>query len=168
MINSFCFRPLNVPMHGFCVVSVVEKLIPSPHMIIIVNHIIIDGELFCTHPRRIPRNFSVFKKVLPYDFLCPSTSHLVLLKVKSFLLIHMVHKVILVNNNHTLKVLLNEVRIFLPEFLCCQSRGLQGPFCPSCVIMVLRIPTEKSHPLLANLQSRNLCAMVFVVSTIHK
>lgn len=155
-------------MHGSCVISVIKKLIPSPHMIIFVNHIIIDGEPICSHPCRIPCNFSVFKKVLPNDFLCPSTFHLVLLKVKSFLLIHMVLKVIHVNNNHTLEVLLNEVRIFLPEILCCQSRGLQGPFYPSCVFMVLRIPTEKSHALLANLQSQNLCAMVCVVSTINK
>lgn len=85
MINWVHFRRPDVPMHGSLVVSMVEKLIPSSHIIIFANLIIIDGEPICNHPCRIPHNWSVFKEVLPYDFLCPSTSHLVLLKVKSFL-----------------------------------------------------------------------------------
>lgn len=52
-----------------------------------------------------------------------STSHLVLLEVRSFLSTQMLHKVRPLHNNPTLDILLSDVGILLPKIPCCQSRG---------------------------------------------
>ena len=83
--------------------------------------------------------------------------------------IQTVHKVLLLSNSPNLEVLLHDVGIRLPKIPCCQWRGLRGPFCLGFAFMVFMTPMEKSHALLAILQShlQNLCAMYSATPTMH-
>jgi len=93
---------------------------------------------------------SKFCQMICYAFFA---SHLVLVKVRSILSIQMVHMVLPLNISQTLKVLLGEVGIFLPSIMCCQWRGLHGPFCLGFAFICWWHQWRKSHALLAILQS---------------
>lgn len=109
---------------------------------------------------------SIFCQMISYAFFA---SHLVLVKVRSFMSIQMVHMVMPLNISWTLKVLLSEVGNFLPRIPCCQWRDLHGPFCLSFAFMMLMTPMEEVSCSPCNpttLLSQNLCA-IFFGSTNH-
>lgn len=109
---------------------------------------------------------SKFCQMICYAFIA---SHLVLVKVRSILSIQMVHMVLPLNISQTLKVLLGEVGIFLPSIMCCQWRGLHGPFCLGFAFMMLMTPMEEVSCSPCNptiLLFKNLCA-IFSGGTTH-
>jgi hypothetical protein len=109
---------------------------------------------------------SKFCQMICYAFMA---SHLVLVKVRSILSIQMVHMVLPLNISQTLKVLLGEVGIFFPSIMCCQWRGLHGPFCLGFAFMMLMTPMEEVSCSPCNptiLLFKNLCA-IFSGGTTH-
>ena len=156
-------------MHGSSIVYAVKEFISSPHFVILANRVIIDGNPNCILPP-IAHAILVYSRMFSQIGCCVLfISHLLLLKVRSFIFTQIVHKVMPLNNNHTHEFffLLREVWNFWAKYPICQSRGFHKPTYHGFPFMMLLTLMDKSHTLLATLWSQHMYAMGCNIPTMH-
>ena len=130
-------------MYGSSGVPTIEKVLSSPHVIIVLKHI----HTNCPFLRLFPGDLDVLKNILPYHLFDLLNNPPILVEGESFLSTHMVHIVIPLSKSQILEHFLSKDGIFLPKIPCYQSTGFHAPFCQGLAFMVLMIPNEKFQAL---------------------
>lgn len=63
-------RRSSIPMHSHSVISMVEKFVPSPNLIVISKWVILDICSLCNFVGNVLSDLGIFKKALPNHLLC--------------------------------------------------------------------------------------------------
>ena len=110
MVNWAHIMCSNISMHGYGIIHMIKEFASSPHVIIVLNRIHID----CFSASFLAMSHAILAyarrpcHIIRFVFWA---SHLLLLKVRSFLSIQMLHIVIPLSKNQILEHLLSEVGI---------------------------------------------------------
>ena len=115
-------------MHGFSVISMVEEFF-FPHTLLYLSIGTLYMVAFSTSLQVISQSILTYPRILCQIVPCIFfSSHLLWLKMRSFLSTQMVQRVIPCSKSQILETLLNAKRNFLTKNACCQSSGFHGTF----------------------------------------